>query len=158
MAGRGPGGKNILVFYPMSFPPPQERGACLRAISEDSWVPRALGRPRALLVLGLAEVALTVFRIVRLVVTMLYVANVIPCRALALTLMTTRIAGLLMYVVLTPTGCRKPLTKRRWALAAADAALAILYVGGFVDCQRYTLVAGVGMEMLHLMCGHSQRW
>jgi hypothetical protein len=136
----------------------QQRGACLRAISEESWVTRVLGRPRALLVLGLAEVALTIFRIVRLIATMLYVANVISCRALALTLMTTRLTGVLMYTAFTPNGCRKPLTKRRWALATADAALAVLYVGGFVDCQRYTLLAGVGMEMLHLACGHSQRW
>ena len=137
---------------------PEERGACLRGISHDHWVSRAFGRPRALLSLGLAEVALTMFRIVRLVVTMLYVSNVISCRALALTLMTTRIVGVLMYVFLTPTGCRKPLTKRRWALAAADGALAAMYLGGFVDCQRYTLLAGVGMEVLHLACGHSQRW
>lgn len=136
----------------------QAKGACVRAISQDSWVSRAFGRPQALLTLGLAEVAMTMFRIVRLVVTILYVANVITCPVLAVTLTMTRVAGVLMYVFLTPTGCRKPLTKRRWALAAADGALAAMYVCGILDCQRYTLLAGVGMEMLHLACGHSRRW
>ena len=134
------------------------RGACLRAISEGNWVSRAMGRPWALLTLGRAEVALTMFRIVRLVVTIMYVAGMVSCRTLALTLMITRILGVFMYIFLTPSGCRKPLTKRRWALAVADGGLAALYLSGTLDCQRYTLLAGVGMEMLHLACGHSQRW
>ena len=135
-----------------------QKGACLRDISQDSWLPRVLGKPNALLVLGFSEIGLHAFRIARLVTSVMYISGLVSCRTLAVTVLLTRAVGIALYLLIMPSGCRDKVTKRMWALAAADCSLAGLYVWGYIPCERYTLLAGAGMEFLHLMCDSPQRW
>lgn len=134
------------------------RGECLKNISEHSWLTSALGKPKALLVLGLAEVGIHLLRIVRLFVSLLYVGGLVQCHAVALTVVLTRLVGIVLYALLMPEGCRDAMTKRTWALIAADGALMLMYLRGTLRCQRYTLLAGVGMEILHVACDSDRRW
>lgn len=135
-----------------------QKGACLRDISQDSWLPRALGRSDALLALGLSEILLYFFRIARLVASVMYISGMIPCHVFAMLVLLSRAIGITLYLLVMPGGCRDRATKRTWALAAADCGLAVLYLWGYLPCQRYTLLAGVGMEFLHLACSRPQRW